>query len=108
MPSRRILEGKYDGRASVSFDVAFSNPTTVPVMDAQFCALMSVLFVYPEAVKVLKQSSIPWKSKIPTSIDHTEYLSSLYAGVHLYANHSLTQFLNTNYFLIRCIFLNGF
>ena len=62
LPSRRILEGMFGGRASVSFDTAFGN---TPVMDAQYCALMSVLFCYKEARDTIRNSSLSWRSQVP-------------------------------------------
>jgi hypothetical protein len=62
MPSRRTLEGKFGGRASVSFDTAFG---ATPVMDAQYCALMSVLFMYKEARDTIRNSSLSWRNKLP-------------------------------------------
>lgn len=94
LPSRRRLEGKYGGRASVSFDVAFDD---VPVMDAQFCALMSVLFVYPEAITALRQSSIPWSKELPIDTKYIQVISSLYANRVFSPVNPLINFFNHNY-----------
>lgn len=63
LPSRRRLEGKFGGRASVSFDVAFTS--NFPVMDAQYVALMSVLLCYREARDTIRHSSLSWKNQLP-------------------------------------------
>lgn len=63
LPSRRTLEGRFGGRASVTFDVAFGK--THPVMDAQYVALMSVLLCYREARDTIRHSTLPWKSMLP-------------------------------------------
>jgi hypothetical protein len=74
LPSRRILEGMFGGRASVSFDTAFGK---TPVMDAQYCALMSVLFCYKEARDTIRNSSLAWSSQVPRDFVNFSRLTRL-------------------------------
>ena len=77
--SRRQLNGRWGGRTSVSFDVGLGDDT--PVMDAQFCAFISVLFCYREAVETFKGQGPQWakhlrtyKPKINVNADLLRYM----------------------------------
>jgi len=63
--SQRVLQDSFGGALSVGFDVALG----IPVFNAQWAALMSVLFCYPEALDTLAQAGIKWAISLKKDVD---------------------------------------
>ncbi len=62
LPSRRLLESIYGQRCNLSFDVGIDS--RVPVMDAQFCGLMTCLLLHREALETCRKLGYGWAERI--------------------------------------------
>lgn len=54
--SQRLLNDSFGGVLSLGFDTALD----LPIFNAQWAAMMSVLFCYPEALDTIAAANIPW------------------------------------------------
>ena len=109
--SQRKLNGRYN--CSLHYDVSFDvnvggTNMSLPILNSQFVAMMSVLYCYPEALKTLSDSGVTWARQMHRNSRITQVYDQIEAELaNIKGSVQSRKELTTKQKLIQSIVVGG-